>query len=72
LKYWKIEKDIVNKLIENKERGNDIARGGWSKLVENTMRGKNIVRKGRSKLFELFSLVDKTTVKVLKLFQPYL
>jgi hypothetical protein len=28
LKYWKIEKDIVNKLVENKERGNDIARGG--------------------------------------------
>lgn len=58
MKYWKIEKDIANKLVENKERGNNIARGGRLKLAKNTMKGKNIVRKGKSKLFELFSLVD--------------
>jgi hypothetical protein len=72
LKYWKIEKDIANKLVENKERGNNIARGGRSKLTENTMRGKNIMKKGRSKLFELFLLVDGTTMEGSKLFEPYL
>jgi hypothetical protein len=42
LKYWKIEKNITNKLIESKEKGNNIARGRRSKLVKNTMKGKTL------------------------------
>jgi hypothetical protein len=72
LKYWKIEKDIANKLLENKEKGNNIVKGGRSKLAENTMKGKNIMRKGRSKLFEFFLLVYETTMKGSKVFEPYL
>jgi hypothetical protein len=47
-------------------------RGRGLKLAENTMKGKNIVRMGGSKLFELYLLVDETTVKGSKLFEPYL
>jgi hypothetical protein len=73
LKYWKIEEDIVNKLAENKERGeNTMKWGGGLKLAENKTRSKNIVRKGGSKFFELYSPVDKTIMKGLKLFEPYL
>jgi len=42
LKYWKIEKNIINKLAENMERGENIVKGGGSKLAENTMRGKKL------------------------------
>ncbi len=73
MKYWKIEKDIANKLAENKKRGKNIAKGERGlKLVENTMRSKNIVRKRGSKLFELYLPIDKIIVKGSKLFQPYL
>jgi hypothetical protein len=68
----KIEKDIANKLVENKERDNNIAKGGRSKLTENTMKAKIIVKKGRSKLFELFLLANGTTMNGLKFFEPYL
>jgi hypothetical protein len=73
LKYWKIEKDIVNKLAKNKERGeNTMKWGGGLKLAKNKMRGKSVVRKRGSKLFELYSPIDKTTMKGWKLFEPHL
>jgi len=49
LKLWKIEEDITNKQVENKERGKNIVRHGGLKLAENIMRGKNIMRKEGSK-----------------------
>jgi hypothetical protein len=36
LKYWKIEEDVAHKLAENKEKGENIVRGGGGlKLTKN-------------------------------------
>jgi hypothetical protein len=74
LKNWKIEKDITNKLTENKEKCENIMKGGGG-VVKNSKKQNERQKqyeKGRSKLFEPYLKVVENIVKGSKLFKPYL